>query len=128
MLVPFTSMVPQNEGFQNPRYVKFEQGFSRKVKSSRIHECIVVVDHEAFLVSAYWEGGAGPNRAVDAACPGLEWRGEIAVVQTGHLVTFRKRVQRLSVANRAVSKSVFFLSFRFLRTLLTTVVQVHLRV
>jgi len=104
-------MVPQDEGFENPRYIKVEQKFSKKVGSSRIHECIVVVGRDVFLVSAYWEEEGSPNRAVEATCPGLEWRGEIAVVQAGRFVTFYKQIRNPSLVNRAVSK--WFISFRF---------------
>ena len=97
-------MVPQDEGFENPRYIKVEQKFSKKVKLSHIHDCIVVVGRDAFLISGYWEEGDSPNRAVEAACPGLEWRGEIAVVQVGRFVTFYKQVKNPSLVNRAVSK------------------------
>lgn len=104
MRVSFASIVPQDEGFENPRYVKVEQGFSKKVKQSRIHDCTVVVGREIFLISAYWEEKDSPNTAVKAACPGLEWRGEIAIVQAGRFVTFYKDVKNLSVVSKAVSK------------------------
>jgi len=110
--VSFTSMVPQDEGFQNPRYIKVEQRFSKKVKLSRIHDCIVVTGRDTFLVSAYWEEAASPNRAVEAVCPGLEWRGEIAVVQAGRFVTFYKQVKNPSVVNKVVSKWVVWFEFR----------------
>lgn len=99
-------MIPQNENPKNPQYIKVEDGFSKKVRLSSIHDCVVTVGRDTFLVSAYWKGEDAPNRAVEAACPGLEWRGEIAVVQAGRFVTFYKQVKRLSVANRAVSKWV----------------------
>jgi hypothetical protein len=102
--VPFASIIPQDEGLENPRYVKIEQRFSKKVKQSRIHDCIVVVGRDIFFVSAYWEGKDNPNAAVKTACPGLEWRGEIAVVQAGRFVTFYKNVKNLSVASKAVSR------------------------
>jgi hypothetical protein len=102
--VSFTSIVPQNETFQNPRYINVEQKFSKKVKPSRIHDCTVVVGHDVFLVSAYWEAESSPNRAVEAVCSGLEWRGEIAVVQAGRFVTFYKRVKTPSIVNKVVSK------------------------
>ena len=102
--VSFASIVPQGEGFENPRYVKIEERFSKKVKRSLIHDCTVVVGRGIFLVSAYWEEEGKPNTAVEAACPGLEWRGEIAVVQAGTFVTFYKDVKSLSVASKAVSR------------------------
>jgi hypothetical protein len=102
--VAFASVVPQDEGFENPRYVKVEQSFSKKVKASRIHDCIVVVGRDIFLLSAYWEENDKPNTAVQAACPGLEWCGEIGIVQAGRFVTFYKDVKNLSVASKAVSK------------------------
>lgn len=102
--VSFHSIVPREEGFENPRYVKFEQKFSKKINQSRIHECTVVVGRGVFLVSAYWEDKDNPNSAVEVACPGLEWRGEIAVVQAGRFVTFYKDIKNLSVARKAVSK------------------------
>ena len=99
-------MVPQDEGFQNPRYIKVEEKFSKKIGLSRIHDCIVVVGRNTFLVSAYWEGGDSPNRAVETTCLGLEWRGEIAVVQAGQFVTFYKQVRNPSLVKKAVSKWV----------------------
>ncbi|KAF9642595.1 hypothetical protein BDM02DRAFT_3132981 [Thelephora ganbajun] len=99
-------MIPQDKRFQNPQYVRFEQRFSKKVKLSRIHDCTVAVGHEVFLVSAYWEGEDSPNRAVEAVCLGLEWHGEIAVVQAGRFVTFYKRVRSPSVVNKVVSKFI----------------------
>jgi len=104
--VSFTCVVPQDEGFDNPQYVKVEEKFSKKVGLSRIHDCTVVAGRNVFLVSAYWEEGTDPNRAVEAACPGLEWRGEIAVVQAGRFVTFYKRFKNPSVVSKVVSKSV----------------------
>jgi len=97
-------MVPQAEGFENPRYIKVEQKFTKKVKLSRIHDCTVVIGRDIFLVSAYWEGEDGPNRAVEAVCPGLSWQGEIAVVQMGRFVTFYKQVKNPSAVSKAVSK------------------------
>lgn len=99
-------MVPRGEGFDNPQYIKIEEKFSKKVKSNRMHDCTVVAGRDVFLVSAYWEGDAGPNRAVEAACPGLEWRGEIAVVQAGRFVTFYKKFQNPSAVSKVVSKWV----------------------
>lgn len=122
----FPSIVPQDEGFENPRYVKVEKKFSNKVNQNRIHDCTVVVGRDVFLVSAYWEGKDNPNTAVEAACPGLEWRGEIAIVQAGRFVTFYKDVKSFSVASKAVCKLV--VGLRFLRTPLTSFFQVHLRV
>lgn len=45
----------QDEGFQNPRYVKTEKGFSMKVGQNRAHDCAVVVGHDIFFVCAYLE-------------------------------------------------------------------------
>ena len=104
MPVPFSSVVPQAESFDNPRYIKFEQKFSKKVKSNRIHDCTVVVGNDVFLVSAYWDEAANPNRAVETVCPGLEWRGEIAIVQAGRFVTFYKQVRNTSAVSKVVSK------------------------
>lgn len=100
----FNSIIPQGESFDNPQYVKVEQKFSKKVGPSRIHDCIVAVGRDTFLVSAYWEAGDGPNRAVEAVCPGLEWRGEIAVIQAGRFVTFYKRMRNPSAVNKVVSR------------------------
>ena len=102
--VAFASLVPQDEGFHNSQYIKVENHFSKKVKLGRIHDCTVVVGRDAFLVSAYWEGGDSPNRAVGEVCPGLEWYGELAVVQVGRFVTYYKRVKNPSAINKAVSK------------------------
>lgn len=99
-------MVPQDEGFENPQYIKVEQKFSKKVKLSRIHDCTVIIGRDIFLVSAYWEEEGSPNRAVEATCPGLEWRGEIAIVQAGRFVTFYKRVRNTSAISKVVSKWV----------------------
>jgi hypothetical protein len=63
---------------------------------------------------------------VEAVCPGLEWRGEIAVVQAGRFVTFYKQVRKPSVVSKVVSKWVIW--SRVLRMPLTTFVQVRLRV
>ena len=102
--VSFTSIVPQGEGFENPRYIKVEAKFSKRVKQSLIHESVVAVGRSSFLVSAYWDEEACSNLAVGALCPGLEWKGEIAVVQAGQLVTFCKEVKSLSAASKAVSR------------------------
>jgi hypothetical protein len=102
--VTFASNVPHGEGFDNPRYLNLDQRFSKKIKRSCIHECTVAVGRNLFLVSAYWEGSDDPNMAVEAACPGLEWRGEIAIVQAGRFVTFYKNVKSLSVASKSVAR------------------------
>ena len=102
--VSFTSIVPQHETFEQPRYIEVEHKFAKKVVLSRIHDCAVTIGRDVFIVSAYWEGADSPNRAVEAACPGLEWRGEIAVVQAGRFVTYYKRVRNPSVVNKVVSK------------------------
>ena len=102
--VSFTSIVPQGEGFENPRYIKVEARFSKRVKQSLIHESVVAVGRCSFLVSAYWDEEARSNLAVETLCPGLEWKGEIAVVQAGQLVTFYKEVKNLSIASKAVSR------------------------
>lgn len=55
--VVFISMVPLDKGFENPRYIKAEQRFSKKVKPSSTHDCIVTVGRDISLISAYQKGG-----------------------------------------------------------------------
>ena len=120
--VLFTSIVPQAEGFENPQYVKTEERFSKKVKSSHTYDCIMVVSPETFLVTAFLDAQVGSNWAVESVCPGLDWKGEITVVQVGRFVTFFKQVKNTSVMNRAVSSWVIrfvalkpeLTSFRFI--------------
>ncbi|KAF9778510.1 hypothetical protein BJ322DRAFT_1025198 [Thelephora terrestris] len=66
--VSFTSVVPQGEGFDNPQYIKVEEKFSKKVRQSRIHDCIVFAGRDVFLVSAYWEG-EGPQQSRGGRMP-----------------------------------------------------------
>jgi hypothetical protein len=124
--VSFTSIVPQGEGFENPRYIQVEAQFSKKVKRGLIHESVVVVGRSSFLVSAYWDEEVRSNLAVATLCPGLEWKGEIAVVQAGRFVTFYKEVKSLSTASKAVSRSV--VEFSCSQILPTSFVKVHLRI
>lgn len=105
-IVPFESRVPRNEGYKNPQYVKIEEAFSKTVELEDVHDCMVSIGKDRFLVTAYWAGTADPNPAVAMACGGLEWRGEIAVVQAGRVVTFYKRVRTTTAVKKVVAKYV----------------------
>jgi hypothetical protein len=85
--------------------VKIEEKFS-KMSPSRLYECTVVVGNAMFLVAAYWNDRSYPNRAIKTVCRGLEWRGELAIVQAGRIVPYYKRVENPSAVNKAVSKYV----------------------
>ena len=99
-------MVPRNECYKNPQYVKIEAAFAKTVEPQDIHDCMVSVGEDRFLVTAYWAGIEDPNPAVKMACGGLEWRGEIAVVQAGRAVTFYKRLRRTSAVKKVIAKYV----------------------
>lgn len=99
-------MVPRNEGYQNPQYIKIEEAFAKTVAPQEIHDCWVSVGEDRFLVTAYWAGTEDPNPAVKTACGGLEWRGELAVIQAGKIVTFYKRVYRIPAVKKVVAKYV----------------------
>ncbi|KAF9778449.1 hypothetical protein BJ322DRAFT_1018105 [Thelephora terrestris] len=105
-LISFESMVPRNEGYKNPQYLKIEAAFAKTVEPEDVHDCMVSVGKDRFLVTAYWAGTEDPNPAVEMVCGGLEWRGEIAVVQVGRVVTFYKRVRRTTAVKKVVAKFV----------------------
>ena len=99
-------MVPHKEGYKNPRYIKFEEAFAKVVEPQEVHDCYVSVGKDRFLVAAYWAETEDPNPAVKMACGGLEWRGELAVVQAGRFVTFYKRIRHTSAVKKVVAKYV----------------------
>lgn len=84
--------------------MKIEEAFAKTVEPEDIHDCMVSVGKDRFLVAAYWDAREDPNPAVAMACAGLEWRGEIAVVQAGRVVTFYKRVRCTTVVKKVVAK------------------------
>lgn len=85
--------------------MKIEERFS-KVFPSRLHECTVIVGNAMFLVAAYWADRSDTNLAIKTVCRGLEWRGELAIVQVGRIIPYYKRVRNPSVVNKAVSRYV----------------------
>lgn len=85
--------------------MKVEETFS-KIHPSRLHECTVIVNSAMFLVTAYWANQAHPNLAIKTVCRGLEWRGELAIVQVGRITPYYKRVKNPRSVNKAVSRYV----------------------
>ena len=55
-------------------------------------------------MSAYWDMEVSLNRAGELACPCLNWKGEITVVQMGCFVTFYKNIKSPSSVDKAVAK------------------------
>ena len=110
----FESMIPRNEGYKNPLYIKIENAFAKPVAPEDIHDCMVTVGKDRFLVTAYWAEAEIPNAAVGMTCGGLVWKGEIAVVQAGRRVTFYKQVRRTSAVKNVVAKYVerFFFTIK----------------
>ena len=109
-------MIPRKESYKNPQYLKIEEAFAKTVDPQEIHDCRVSVGKDRFLVTAYWNGTEAPNAAVKKASGGLDWRGEIAVVQTGQVVVFYKQICHTSAVKKVLAKYVFQI-FRPSRTL-----------
>jgi len=86
--------------------VKIEEQFS-KIYPGRLNECTVIVDNAIFLVAAHWADRSHPNLAVKTVCRGLEWRGEVAIVQVGQFTPYYKRIRNPSAVNKAISRYVF---------------------
>jgi len=69
-----------------------------------VHDCRVIVGRDVFLIVAHWLPDAIPNLALKAACGGLEWKGELSIVQIGRYVPFYKRFKTPSAVNTAISR------------------------
>lgn len=81
-----------------------EDVFSTVPSPGDVHDCRVVVGRDVFLIVAHWSPDAIPNLALKATCRGLEWRGELSIVQMGTHVPFYKRCKSPSAVNAAISR------------------------
>ena len=81
-----------------------EEVFSIAPSPRDVHDCRVVVGRDVFLIVAHWLPNAIHNLALKTACGGLEWKGELSIVQIGKFVPFYKRFKTPSAVNTAVSR------------------------
>jgi hypothetical protein len=122
-VVRLRTTVPPNQSFENPPYLEVETYLHRPRPSTTIHDCVVTVGRDAFLVSAYWDKSrdAPINRSIFNAT-GVHWRGEATVAGIGRVVPYLKRVRNAWDAEAAllkwVSDSTVFHPFYALSTLI----------
>ena len=84
--------------------IKMEEVFLMAPPPGDVHDCRVVVGRNVFLIVAYWSPDTTHNLALKTACGGLEWRGELSIVQMGTHVPFYKRCKTPSAVNAAISR------------------------
>jgi hypothetical protein len=124
-IVRLNTLVPDDEGFSNPRYIAVEEQFNIPRPSTQVHDCRVMVGSDMYLVTGYWDRYGYENRSIKATI-GLVWKGEITVVKAGRYIPYQKKVNhRPREANLAVEKYVLpplsfmmcrlIASYRFIR-------------
>lgn len=84
--------------------IKMEDFFLTRPSPGDVHDCRVTVGRDVFLIVAHWSSDATPNLALKATCGGLEWRGDLSVVQMGTHVPYYKRCKTPSAVNTAISR------------------------
>lgn len=81
-----------------------EETFSTNPAPGDVHDCRVTVGRDVFLIVANWSPDSIPNLALKATCGGLEWKGELSIVQMGTFVPYYKRFKTPSAVNAAISR------------------------
>jgi hypothetical protein len=84
--------------------IEMEESFSANPSPGDVHDCRVTVGRDVFLIVAYWSPDALPNLALKTTCGGLEWKGELSIVQMGVHVPYYKRCKTPSAVNAAISR------------------------
>jgi hypothetical protein len=105
--VKFTTVIPlvKKSVRDNLEHcIKMEEVFSSAPSPGDVHDCRVVVGRNIFLIAAHWSPNAIPNLALKTTCGGLEWSGELSIVQMGTHVPFYKRCKTPSAVNAAISR------------------------
>jgi hypothetical protein len=88
-LVNFTSFIPVGiETFKKSRYVAVEAEFDAP---GAIHDCLVSVGTEKYLVSGYYDPNRMPNDLLAKVARGSCWQGEISVLFVGKVIPFKQR-------------------------------------
>ncbi|KAJ7232128.1 hypothetical protein C8J57DRAFT_1250780 [Mycena rebaudengoi] len=72
-------------------YLAMENGFT--VQPNVIHDCVVAVGAQRFLVSGHYSVEAPINGALNEVAPTFDWKGEIIVVQLGKKVNYLSQMQ-----------------------------------
>jgi hypothetical protein len=105
--VQFTTITPKTaKGLRDnlEHCIKMEDIFSTNPSPGDVHDCRVTVGRDIFLIVAYNSPDAIPNLALKTTCGGLEWKGELSVVQMGMHVPYYKRCKTPSAINTAISR------------------------
>ncbi|KAJ7265574.1 hypothetical protein C8J57DRAFT_1229806 [Mycena rebaudengoi] len=72
-------------------YLAMENGFT--VEPDLIHDCVVAIGSQRFLVSGHYSAEGPVNGALKDVAPTFDWRGEIIVVQLGKRVNYLSRMK-----------------------------------
>ena len=105
--IKFTTVAPLVKNNLHRRLehcVNMEDTFSTIPPPGEVHDCRVVVGCDIFLIVAHWSPNATPNLALKTTCGGLEWKGELSIVQIGKYVPFYRCFKTPSAVNAAVSR------------------------
>ncbi|KAJ7828890.1 hypothetical protein B0H13DRAFT_1916804 [Mycena leptocephala] len=84
-------------------YLSMEPTFS--VQSAVVHDCVVAIGRDRFLISAYYSPKAPVNEALKEFTPGFDWRGELMVVALGKKVPYLTRMKHNPTA-AAINKFI----------------------
>jgi hypothetical protein len=99
------ALVPDGETLSNPRYIDVEECFNIPRRSIKVHDCLIAIGANMYLVTGYWYRYSDVNRSVKTAT-GLTWKGEIVVTNAGRSIPYLKRVKHTRQADIAMSKYV----------------------
>ncbi|KAJ7124134.1 hypothetical protein C8R43DRAFT_1135713 [Mycena crocata] len=72
-------------------YLRVEEVFT--VPNAIIHDAVVCVGNDQFLVSGFYSPIGPINGALKTICPGFDWRGELSVVALGLQVAYLPRIK-----------------------------------
>ncbi|KAJ7235952.1 hypothetical protein C8J57DRAFT_1530371 [Mycena rebaudengoi] len=72
-------------------YLAMENGFT--IQPDVIHDCVVAIGAQRFLVSGHYSVEAPINGALKEVAPTFDWKGEIIVVQLGKKVNYLSKMQ-----------------------------------
>lgn len=86
-------------------FLKMEDIFTN-TEAPIIHDCVVSVGEQRFLISAHYRPTEAVNGGLQKAFPGYAWRGEIVAVALGRVNPYVDKVKN-AIYKEAINKSVY---------------------
>ncbi|KAJ7769608.1 hypothetical protein DFH07DRAFT_954204 [Mycena maculata] len=98
-----TNLAHIGPAIQGLPYLEVETLFADDVPNGGIHDVVVEVGVDRFLISGYHSEEGPVNSALKERFNNFTWRGELTVVKLGRVVTYRRDFN-LRTADLAINK------------------------